>query len=157
MNMLDLVRRIVPSECLTDCCVVGNCHATASERIRVCLWLDLECVRKSDGVKRCDYLFFGLEAEGGRRWIVAIEFKSSKPVAGDVTRQLQASADYAARFVEGGKGVGFQAIVIHGGSVRTREYRKFKNEAKRVSFRGMKIPVRAVTRHAKLPLPQKAK
>lgn len=150
--MLDRVRKIVPPECLVDHCRVGRCSAVAGERCAKFLWVDLECALGTEETKRCDRLFFGIEGPKMRRWVAAIEFKSGKPVIGEAARQLQAGADYASQFLQDGKEANFQAIIIHGGSIRKPELEKIRSNMKRISFLGKAVPVRVVRMHAKLPL-----
>lgn len=97
----------------------------------------------------CDYLFVAEDdAAGG--WVAPLELTTGPVDASKFVGQLRAGASAAERLVPRNVAAKFRPIAVYGGGSHIAERRKLQRNDSKVSFHGMREPVRLIKCGTKL-------
>ncbi len=94
-----------------------------------------------DAVTRCDYVFIA-EDGAGAGWMVPLELTTGPVDADKFARQLQAGASAAERVVPRSESVRFRPVAVYGGGSHIAQRRKLQRNDRKVSFHGVREPIR---------------
>ena len=90
---------------------------------------------------RCDYLVVADDTAGGR-WLAPMELKRGRFQMGQCIRQLRAGTRAAEQIVPPSVAVRFRPIAVFGGSIHKAERLRLRQGYSKLSFRGMREPLR---------------
>ena len=90
---------------------------------------------------RCDYLFIA-EDGAGAGWVAPMELTTGPVDADKFARQLQAGASAAERVVRRSESVRFRPVAVYGGGSHIAQRRKLQRNDRKVSFHGVREPIR---------------
>ena len=127
----------VPDACCVTRCDKGGCRVDLRKGVppsRVIVDMDCDGLRIPNGMKRCDYLFFG--AGSDVTCVAPIEFKSGGLRASTVLEQLEGGARMADAWLP--QEVSFRLIPIlaHGKGIRRKALNELR--AKKIQLRGQR-------------------
>ena len=91
--------------------------------------------------RRCDYLFFGDDNDGGADWVAPLELKRGRFRAGQCLRQLKAGAQAADELVPENAKVRFRPIAVYGGVLHSAQLLRLRRYGG-IIFRDIHEPVR---------------
>lgn len=130
-----MIEERIDARCMTETickqgCSVDTDGASAPYRV---IDMDHTAAPAARGARKCDYLFFAVEA--GRPGILAapLELKNTGLNPASVASQLQAGAGAVEQVVKGIAPVRFVPVAVHGGRVPRRQYQELRT--KRIRFR----------------------
>lgn len=116
-----------------------------------CLIVDLDDPGSplGDSDARCDYLFVA-EDDAAGSWVAPLELTTGPVDANKFVRQLRAGASAAERLVPRNVAAGFRPIAVYGGGSHIAERRRLQRNDNKVSFHGVREPVRLMKCGARL-------
>lgn len=121
-DLVDYVRKRVPSQCCKVRCGKRKCKVDLREAPHPFVLVDMDCtaLELQEGTNRCDFLFVG-EGDGDMPgWAAALELKG-RPKTSKVRAQLQAGAQFAQEILPGDVEVRFRPVVFYSGGLRGAE------------------------------------
>ncbi len=91
--------------------------------------------------RRCDYLFFGDNNDGGEDWMAPLELKRGRFRAGLCLRQLKAGTQAADQLLPENIKVRFRPIAVYGGVLHSAQLLRLRRYGG-ITFRDTHEPVR---------------
>lgn len=90
----------------------------------------------------CDFILIAAESTHVQNWVVPIEIKRGSPSASEVSKQLQAAADYVQRQLNAENSPKFVPVLCHGGQLKRSELKRFR--ATKIEFQNASYGIKRI-------------
>ena len=135
-NLVDKIKRCMPSHCLATRCRRNGCSVDLQNAPKPCLLIDMDTGLVGENDSKCDYIVIGGTDDV---WVVPIELKRGNAEARNVVDQLRAGARFAEMICKGEQ-VRFVPVLACRG-IKRAQRQELRKKSNRIAFRGRPVEV----------------
>ena len=135
-NLVDKIKRCMPSHCLATRCRRNGCSVDLQNAPKPCLLIDMDTGLVGENDSKCDYIFIGGTDDV---WVVPIELKRGSAEARNLVDQLRAGARFAEMICKGEQ-VRFVPVLACRG-IKRAQRQELRKKSNRIAFRGRPVEV----------------